>query len=855
MEKLNKMNLPTKIINDEERFYETTFLLGRDLQFQDLDVDEFFKMYHKDMTREKFVKEKFEEISMYFADSKKRMSKMMNSSYLRHFSKEFKRKYGYDRIGQNKVKKVICLFITDIICDLCYQCYDNLFKEDCVAIFEESVSSEHLGKEFEDVLVAVFRPSLDKELYDLEEKHLAKMHFYRKLHAKYIMAMEDHNKLAEIKDQIHQLLSMNDQELIQLFRKTKSEMDKKTEEFLHYFCNTDYSVTKKKEKPLSQKIKPSSLSEINEITLDIMKNDIAKIKSIYQSYFMYDQDEFEKYCQAISMVYCILTIDKECEAQQMMSYISICLTNIHDMNIKELVFQDKDGRLEKSEKFFKVTNFTYLLAFCLYNQGDQEHQTKRIEGFKAIMKEVIECQETFENVRDEKAKEVGYLHRLYNVFEFSPEQVYIIQMIISVLVNLHIPAVSRRVKKLILSDYEDCSLQAMSKRLTHVYETTELNIFYMHYLSEFADLFVLSFLKDKKCIAIYSPFMRCFDELYKKYEELNQLDVVFSEYFKVKEEKLSYDVEYIEHHYEKEFEQLLDAYHKQKDHLELKKFNELEAIANTLGRSFHYYGGMLDVEMTIRKYQNQIMKYFSNQRDYTNIDEVIYFCCIVRLFESIEEYNEYMPVGKQIKQKEYIDSLKHSLEDQELIIKEQKQDIEKISRSYQSAIMKQIDTKRLEKEIKSYKKEISSLNKQIKEKDKELDVLKCNQDELYKLRNLIYSMQQDDMKVKDQSIDLTPLIKDQKIVIIGGHIHTLDKLKQKYPTLKVANQKSNMIEGLVMNADYVFIYYKYLTHTLYNQAISVLTKNHIPWDYIPYTNIEKSEQVIYEVLKNKMSSF
>lgn len=43
-----------------------------------------------------------------------------------------------------------------------------------------------------------------------------------------------------------------------------------------------------------------------------------------------------------------------------------------------------------------------------------------------------------------------------------------------------------------------------------------------------------------------------------------------------------------------------------------------------------------------------------------------------------------------------------------------------------------------------------------------------------------------------------------------------------------------------------------MTHDMYNKAISVLTKNDIPWDYIPYTNLEKSEQMMYDILREKI---
>ena len=115
-------------------------------------------------------------------------------------------------------------------------------------------------------------------------------------------------------------------------------------------------------------------------------------------------------------------------------------------------------------------------------------------------------------------------------------------------------------------------------------------------------------------------------------------------------------------------------------------------------------------------------------------------------------------------------------------------------------------------------------------------------------------MQQGDEIQTNESVDISSLIKDKNIVIIGGHIHTREKLKQKYPSLKILAQSSHINNAVLVNADHVFIYYKFMTHDMYNRAISVLSRNDIPWDYIPYTNLEKSEQVIAQILIEKYES-
>ena len=100
-------------------------------------------------------------------------------------------------------------------------------------------------------------------------------------------------------------------------------------------------------------------------------------------------------------------------------------------------------------------------------------------------------------------------------------------------------------------------------------------------------------------------------------------------------------------------------------------------------------------------------------------------------------------------------------------------------------------------------------------------------------------------------VNLQSVIQEKTIIVIGGHIALRNKIKQKYPSIKVLAQASHVTDSVLINADHVFMFYHFMTHDMYNRAISVLTKNHIPWDYIPYTNLEKSEELMYNILSSK----
>ena len=115
-------------------------------------------------------------------------------------------------------------------------------------------------------------------------------------------------------------------------------------------------------------------------------------------------------------------------------------------------------------------------------------------------------------------------------------------------------------------------------------------------------------------------------------------------------------------------------------------------------------------------------------------------------------------------------------------------------------------------------------------------------------------MDQETYDETHERVDLQRLLQNQTIIMIGGHIALRNKMKQKYPSIKVLSQSSHISDAVLLNADHVFMFHKFMTHDMYNRAISVLTRNHIPWDYIPYTNLEKSEKMIHDILLEKNNS-
>lgn len=79
---IDKNHLPEDIIEDEDSFYETTYLLFRDFHLTISDIDEYFVKYHKDISYLDFIDEKFDKLMKYFDNIEDRSVKAMNSTYI-----------------------------------------------------------------------------------------------------------------------------------------------------------------------------------------------------------------------------------------------------------------------------------------------------------------------------------------------------------------------------------------------------------------------------------------------------------------------------------------------------------------------------------------------------------------------------------------------------------------------------------------------------------------------------------------------------------------------------------------------------------------------------------------------------
>lgn len=153
-------------------------------------------------------------------------------------------------------------------------------------------------------------------------------------------------------------------------------------------------------------------------------------------------------------------------------------------------------------------------------------------------------------------------------------------------------------------------------------------------------------------------------------------------------------------------------------------------------------------------------------------------------------------------------------------------------------------------DTKPFMEEISVLNRKLKELQEELGAEREKTDELNRLREFVFSIKSEYIPESDET-DLKGLIKDKKIVIIGGHILWRNKLKDKYPsiiTMDGHNATSDF--SSLSNADLVLLNTSNMSHTVYYKVIEILRGGTTKFDYIGRsTNQELYEKEMADIIK------
>ena len=156
----------------------------------------------------------------------------------------------------------------------------------------------------------------------------------------------------------------------------------------------------------------------------------------------------------------------------------------------------------------------------------------------------------------------------------------------------------------------------------------------------------------------------------------------------------------------------------------------------------------------------------------------------------------------------------------------------------------------LETDNSQLRAELSIKRKVEEESRSTKDKLNIASRELAALRTYVYNLSNEQEDVIDEVSleDMKDAVKKKHIIIIGGHLKWVSKMKKEFPEWTYISPDANGVNDpkIVGNADYVYFYTDILTHSTYYKFISFIRDNKVPFGYIHGKNIESVIKQIYQ---------
>ena len=159
-----------------------------------------------------------------------------------------------------------------------------------------------------------------------------------------------------------------------------------------------------------------------------------------------------------------------------------------------------------------------------------------------------------------------------------------------------------------------------------------------------------------------------------------------------------------------------------------------------------------------------------------------------------------------------------------------------------------------ESEIKQCRSELGESKKAIKELTSTKEQLSDARSELATLRSYVYQLTQEDIPKYTVTLDeMKCVLKEKKIVIVGGHSNWSSKIKNIFPDwILIKPSPSGALEtSPVENADYVYFFTDIISHSTYARYINVLRTKKIPFGYLHGVNVDENIRYIYQQVEKE----
>ncbi|MFR1685958.1 MAG: hypothetical protein ACLSVX_02095 [Massilimicrobiota timonensis] len=791
-------------------------------------------------------------------------------------------KFLKNAVSQSKAQGTVARTLSMMLGEVSKIIYESCFtQEDLENLIDLVDDEQHLKIEFENIIMRLIKNVKDFTYGDANFELVS----FRTV-AEYYVAyyIEDNpSRVKELKQKIKDYIVMSDSDLKKIVDKEIEEVESSQSSELdeddnHLDSLWSEAMTSLQNNPINDNL--STLDNFNNEKYDeLLKDDewtpedekeadnvYKRTIKIYPKYFLskdedLDKDEF--FDKILFKTINTYFHRKGTKHPNTLSFCSSYLTQCFTQYIEKKM----DGKTPENNmhKYMITTDFFLFLAHCLLI-GDEEFA---IELGKL-------CFNYIQN-NERVAKNYSLFMNEYSQEEhcivFSPTQMYDNVIVMSVLFELDSDkGIKRAVRRLLLKYYKkiDDFLEAYNKKERKLYyddnETGDMT--YNETVHEYAVTFLFNYFKEPVYVAPFSAFILEFEEMFSLnlYFYHSSSDTI--EYIGTEKETNNKHLQKANEYY-KEIERILkEAHNVDLSYLENEFSIKYTTLFTTAIQKAYMYDSFLDYDYIIRKNQKSLAMFLIftdgdiafgfNDWDIEEKIEFLWENAIsISFIKDIFDSAVFLPKIQDLTNDKYTYTLEKKVEQQEETLNEKEVEISLLKS--QIRVLKQTNqdiNKEYMKDVdKAYYHEISKLNKELKERDETIKKFEENQEELFKLRKLLFELQNNNDSINDlEEINyedkLLDISNQKKIVCIGGHIRLLAILKDKYPHISFMEVANSVSDRVIRNADYVFFFYNFMSHGTYDKVMNLLkTNNHTKWDYISSKNIDIVEKEMYEKIR------
>ncbi len=153
-----------------------------------------------------------------------------------------------------------------------------------------------------------------------------------------------------------------------------------------------------------------------------------------------------------------------------------------------------------------------------------------------------------------------------------------------------------------------------------------------------------------------------------------------------------------------------------------------------------------------------------------------------------------------------------------------------------------------EEECRHFRQQYEQAREELKNATEIIAQNENNMEELINLRNFVYSLSQEDVPVEEEKLeDMKKYISAKNVVIIGGHINWINKLRKEFPDWRYLDANISRIHDkkLVEGAEKVYFFTDHLSHGIYARYVNLIRDCGIPFGYMHSVNIGTLIKQVY----------